>query len=246
MDNEPHFEVDVDDNPPPPPPPPHSMTQEAPPSIPPKEPISSLPKPPVEDTPKKPSPEAEPVPLVPIPTNTLDESVWVTFYRDIKVIGHKLAHVLWPPLKGDSLREEWDLWGPLIFSLLFAVVLAISEGGDEGHNYNAFSFGFFIIWAAAIIITANAILIGGEIGFLQTVCLLGYCLAPVSFAALLCLFWNNFIYRTVIIGVMTVYSVWASWGFITGSVIDGKKFEAIYPVGLLYTALGWIVFIMGN
>jgi hypothetical protein len=38
----------------------------------------------------------------------------------------------------------------------------------------------------AIVLTANVILLGGEIIFFQALCLLGYCLFPICVAALIC------------------------------------------------------------
>ena len=38
----------------------------------------------------------------------------------------------------------------------------------------------------AIILTVNCILLGGEIVFFQSVCLLGYCLFPLVVAAIVC------------------------------------------------------------
>lgn len=40
----------------------------------------------------------------------------------------------------------------------------------------------------AIILTLNVILLGGEIVFFQSVCLLGYCLFPLVIAAIICAF----------------------------------------------------------
>ncbi|GKT34752.1 protein YIPF6-like [Aduncisulcus paluster] len=193
--------------------------------------------------------EEPPYPLVKeLPSNTLDEPLSATFMRDLRVIGNKLVHVLWPLKKDDGhgLSTEWDLWGPLLFSLIFATVLSINSSNSSDSNYNSFAFGFFIIWICGILISANAILIGGQISFLQTVCLLGYCLAPISVGAVLCWFWNNYLYRGIILAGAIFWSVWASNGFISESILPGKKFEAVYPVGLMYVALGWVVFTMGR
>jgi hypothetical protein len=38
----------------------------------------------------------------------------------------------------------------------------------------------------AIVLTVNVILLGGEIVFFQSLCLLGYCLFPINIAALVC------------------------------------------------------------
>ncbi|XP_065282978.1 protein YIPF6-like isoform X2 [Dermacentor albipictus] len=52
--------------------------------------------------------------------NTLDEPVLTTIVRDLKAIGIKFAHVLYPKQKNTILRD-WDLWGPLILCVFLAI-----------------------------------------------------------------------------------------------------------------------------
>ena len=40
----------------------------------------------------------------------------------------------------------------------------------------------------AIVLTVNVILLGGDIVFFQSMCLIGYCLFPINIAAIVCLF----------------------------------------------------------
>lgn len=40
----------------------------------------------------------------------------------------------------------------------------------------------------AVVLTVNVILLGGDIVFFQSMCLIGYCLFPVNIAAIVCLF----------------------------------------------------------
>jgi hypothetical protein len=40
----------------------------------------------------------------------------------------------------------------------------------------------------AVILTVNVILLGGDIVFFQSMCLIGYCLFPINIAAVVCLF----------------------------------------------------------
>ena len=46
-----------------------------------------------------------------------------------------------------------------------------------------FSSVFVIVWFGAFIVTLNAQLLGGTISFFQSVCVLGYCVAPLTLAA---------------------------------------------------------------
>ncbi|RLU16885.1 hypothetical protein DMN91_010954 [Ooceraea biroi] len=45
--------------------------------------------------------------------NTLDEPIKDTILRDVRAVGKKFLHVLYPKEK-KSLLKEWDLWGPLV------------------------------------------------------------------------------------------------------------------------------------
>lgn len=45
---------------------------------------------------------------------------------------------------------------------------------------------FALVSVGAIILTVNVVLLGGTIGFFQSLCLLGYCLFPLDVAAIVC------------------------------------------------------------
>lgn len=76
--------------------------------------------------------------------DTLDEPVWQTLARDFKGIYTRLKLVVWP---SDSV-VDWDLWGPLIFSLTYSVVLGLTSS----HTNQVFSGSFALIWLFFIII----------------------------------------------------------------------------------------------
>ncbi len=46
---------------------------------------------------------------------------------------------------------------------------------------------FVIIWTGAAVVTFNAQVLGGHISFFQSVCILGYCVFPLTLAALVLL-----------------------------------------------------------
>ncbi|CAG2054309.1 unnamed protein product [Timema podura] len=52
--------------------------------------------------------------------NTLDEPIRDTVLRDLKAVGVKFYHVLYPKEK-KSLLKEWDLWGPLLLCTFMAI-----------------------------------------------------------------------------------------------------------------------------
>lgn len=87
-----------------------------------------------------------------------------------------------------------DLWGPLLVCLLLSSILSATAPGDSGSV--VFAAVFVIVWFGAVTVTLNAQLLGGTISFFQSVCILGYCVFPLTLSALGCLI-SSFIYKTV-------------------------------------------------
>ena len=71
--------------------------------------------------------------------NTLEEPVIDTIVhhdltqkRDLSIIGEKIKTTLSGEGDYRKLQREWDLWGPLVISLVTAGLAALStEGGSE-------------------------------------------------------------------------------------------------------------------
>jgi uncharacterized membrane protein YhdT len=59
-----------------------------------------------------------------------------------------------------------------------------------------FAAVFVIVWFGAAAVTVNAQLLGGTISFFQSVCILGYCVFPLTLSAMGC-FIMSFIYKSV-------------------------------------------------
>lgn len=51
---------------------------------------------------------------------------------------------------------------------------------------SALQLVFALVSVGAIVLTINVVLLGGTIGFFQSLCLLGYCLFPMDVAAIVC------------------------------------------------------------
>ncbi|PNH07244.1 Protein YIPF6, partial [Tetrabaena socialis] len=62
---------------------------------------------------------------------TLDEPVYKTIWRDVVTIARNLRSVLIPfnwKFNGQAQAlRNWDLWGPLVFMLVLAIVLSTGE-----------------------------------------------------------------------------------------------------------------------
>jgi hypothetical protein len=61
-----------------------------------------------------------------------------------------------------KIRQEWDLWGPLVISLLTA---AMGAFGTSGSSDEAFTDLFIGMWLGPLVITINANLLGAETYF---------------------------------------------------------------------------------
>lgn len=61
-------------------------------------------------------------------SNTLDEPIWETVKRDIVRIYRNLIMVVFPfkdRSQQSAALRNWDLWGPMVFTLTLAVTLSI-------------------------------------------------------------------------------------------------------------------------
>eukprot|EP00794_Sanderia_malayensis_P007440 gene7440-8262_t len=173
--------------------------------------------------------------------NTLDEPVSQTLKRDLKAVGRKFFHVLIPK-QSKTLLQDWDLWGPLLLCILLAVLLQGSHIA-EGDGGPEFAEVFVIIWIGASVVTLNSKLLGGTISFFQSVCVLGYCILPLTLALVICkiiLLSHQttvlFAIRCLIVLVMFGWSTFASVAFLGESQPHNRKALAVYPIGLFYFA----------
>jgi len=175
-----------------------------------------------------------------LPESTLDEPVSATILRDLKMVGVKLKHVLIPR---DTVKElrNWDLWGPLFLCLLLATTLSIRAAPEQ--TAQTFATVFFVVWVGAGVVTINAALLGGQISFLQSVCVLGYCLCPLNIASILCHFWGSKAYQLVVVSVCFFWATRASVGFMAQLVNPDRKGLAVYPVLLFYLYIAWLILV---
>ena len=138
---------------------------------------------------------------------TLDEPVSATIMRDLRRVALKLRYVLMPGVsQAETIKElrNWDLWGPLLLCLILSILLSVTAPVDQ--TSLVFASVFVIVWAGAGVVTLNAQLLGGNISFFQSVCVLGYCVFPLVLAAVLCAFWSNSTWRTLLVCTALVWS----------------------------------------
>ncbi|KAM3836177.1 protein YIPF6-like [Diretmus argenteus] len=177
--------------------------------------------------------------------STLDEPVKDTVLRDLRAVGNKFVHVLYPK-KSSALLRDWDLWGPLLLCVALALMLqggGTADSKDDGGPQ--FAEVFVIIWFGSIVITLNTKLLGGTISFFQSLCVLGYCVMPLTLAMVVCrvvlLLGGSGIIRLVVVAASFGWSTFASTAFLADSQPPNRKALVVYPVFLFYFVIGWMI-----
>ena len=187
----------------------------------------------------------------PVPFNTLDEPIRTTVMRDLRAIGEKLKYVMLPASRHDKMKglRDWDLWGPFLLCMLLSVLLSAQSGTNvsgEAQSGYVFAMIFVLVWVGAAVVTMNAALLGAKISFFQSVCVLGYCLAPLFLAAVVCSFFNAFklhVAKLVVVSVGFLWSTAASVGFMGELVPEDRRALGVYPVALFYFSLAWVILV---
>ncbi|XP_014275533.1 protein YIPF6 [Halyomorpha halys] len=187
--------------------------------------------------------------------NSLDEPVRDTIMRDLKAVCTKFKHVIRPSDK-KSILKDWDLWGPLLLCTLMAMILQGDENINDFHDGGPqFAEVFVIVWVGAMIVTLNSKLLGGNISFFQSVCVLGYCLLPMAIALICCkvvlMIQYNFVnghyplvFHTLRFWITLFALHWtckAVWKFLADVHPSERRGLAMYPIFLFYTVIGWLV-----
>ncbi|KAF3845520.1 hypothetical protein F7725_008683 [Dissostichus mawsoni] len=179
--------------------------------------------------------------------STLDEPVKETILRDLRAVGSKFIHVLYPK-RSSVLLRDWDLWGPLLLCVTLALLLQGGAADSEDQGGPQFAEVFVIVWFGSIIITLNSKLLGGTISFFQSLCVLGYCIMPLTAAMAVCRIvlvggsgTVSFIVRLVVVTASFGWSTFASTAFLADNQPPGRKSLVVYPVFLFYFVIGWMV-----
>lgn len=142
--------------------------------------------------------------------------------------------------------KDWDLWGPLIVCLTLAVLLSLKA--PAGQASLVFAAVFCAVWMGSAVVTINAQLLGGTISFFQAVCVLGYCVFPMTLAAFVVdlskLIPLGIIVTILDLLVLLVAFLWstrASSVFIGQYIVASRRVLAVFPVLFFYIFLAWLI-----
>ncbi|KAK4145831.1 uncharacterized protein C8A04DRAFT_26310 [Dichotomopilus funicola] len=142
---------------------------------------------------------------------------------------------------GGGLRD-WDLWGPLVFCLLLSTLLCLQS--REQQREVVFSGVFAMVWVGMAVVTVQIKLLGGNISFAQSICVIGYTLFPLVIAALLSALHLHWIARIPVYLVLVAWSLAAGVSILGGSgVVKNRVGLAVYPLFVFYLGLGCLCFI---
>ena len=130
--------------------------------------------------------------------------------------------------------------------LTLAVLLSFKAPTNQASL--VFASVFITVWLGSAIVTLNAQLLGGNISFFQSVCVLGYCIFPMTVAAfvigLLKLTWFRWTWLDMLlIAAAFLWATRASSVFIGLYVRKERRFLAVFPVLFFYTFVGWMILI---
>ncbi|VDL80127.1 unnamed protein product [Nippostrongylus brasiliensis] len=190
--------------------------------------------------------------------DTLDEPVWDTVRRDLRTVTLKFGHVIFPSSDRQQLLKDWDLWGPLFICV--GISLLLQHNATDG-SAPQFTQVFAITFFGSIVVTMNIKLLGGQISFFQSLCVIGYCLLPPFVAALVCstvLHGKLFVLRLGLTAVGFCWSTYAiiydlafcrtnsanvaaAMGFLAGCQPEKKRFLVLYPIFLFYFVVSWMI-----
>ena len=94
--------------------------------------------------------------------NTLNEPICTSLKREFFRIYNKTSYSILPrcfPSKNANLKQ-WDLWGPLFYTLLLSFFLSNSKDTEEMSK--TFVLVFVLMWVGGVVITINTILLGAH------------------------------------------------------------------------------------
>merc|ERR1712060_945039 len=136
------------------------------------------------------------------------------------------------------LLREWDLWGPLLFTLTLSSLLATGAP----HPPSVFATVLGMLTVGALALTLNVALLGGPVAALRSFAVLGYAMVPLVVASLVCLIPVPTV-RFVVLLFGLAWSSSSAAALLGASVPRRRRVLAIYPVVLLYLSVAWLALV---
>lgn len=65
------------------------------------------------------------------------------------------------PSSENAVLRDWDLWGPLLFTLTLAILLSLDASPQQ--SLSVFTGVFVIVSVGSVVVTLNCKLLGGKV-----------------------------------------------------------------------------------
>lgn len=145
----------------------------------------------------------------------------VKTYTVLNPLGQIDAHIM----------DDTDLFGPLIFGVLFGLILLVSGKVHFGYVYGCALLGNLSLW------TILSLMAPTSTGFLRTASVLGYCLLPLVGVSALGMVMN--MDGLVGYGVTITAIAWSTYSasaiFVSVLQMTDTRMLVAYPVALFYS-----------
>jgi hypothetical protein len=171
--------------------------------------------------------------------NTLNESILISLKRELMRILYKLFYAIIPRFSAnkDTNLKQWDLFGPLFFTIFLSYFLNASKDTEEMSR--TFIIVFCLMWIGGSIVTINVILLGSHITLFQSLSILGYCIFPILLASMINYFFKSLFKFGIKVAIASGAYIWccfSSVSFMSDVLGQEKKGLGLFPIFLFYFA----------
>lgn len=137
--------------------------------------------------------------------------------------------------------REYELWGPFVFFLVFALTVALPSMNDLENIFTTVML--FLVLGISLIIT-NTKLLKNEMGVLQGFSMIGYLICPLVVASVYncVLHILPFFLRAPVIVIAFLYSMRVSWEVFVEISSKDNYFMNFYPMALFEISLVFFMF----
>lgn len=143
-----------------------------------------------------------------------------------------------PNLNPAEFLNNWDYWGPLLILLLIIIPLAATS---DNHPVVSFFGISFVIALGTFLIALSLISIGCNIGFLNCISGLIYCMLPYALSSLISMPFKWFIIRAFINVAAIYFSIKTVLRIFTADIPEGKEYICKYPIFIIYVLIGFAI-----
>ena len=125
---------------------------------------------------------------------------------------------------------------------MLSSILSLTAPGDTASL--VFAAVFVIVWFGAALVTLNAQLLGGTISFFQSICILGYCVFPLTLSGNH-FFLFKFLSFYSLFKILSSYLISAFTCLIIGLIFKQILLKlVIVGVGFVWSTRGKLIFIL--